>query len=60
MATLARLTDFTGFPHGEQKATAEPSPRGPGLFRRIIDTIANAQERKAYRDVERIVARRAG
>jgi len=59
MATFARLTDFAGFPHHDRVTGNRTTPR-PSLFRRIVNTIAEAQERKAYRDVERIVARRAG
>ncbi|HZP74547.1 MAG TPA: hypothetical protein VFB45_00255 [Pseudolabrys sp.] len=52
MAILAHLTDFTAAP-------ATQATR-PGLLRRVYDAIVDAQQRRAQRDIERLVAGRAG
>lgn len=60
MATLPHRTDFTGFSHQNCAASASATPAWRSLFRRIIDLIDDAHEQKTHRDVERLVARRAG
>src|SRR5689334_19738325 len=43
------------------EARSESRPvRRPGFLRRLFDTVMEAQQRRAYRDIERVVAGRAG
>jgi hypothetical protein len=58
MTYLVRPADLTGpvAAHRPKTATIER----PGILRRIYNAIMEAQERKANRDIERVVAARAG
>jgi hypothetical protein len=51
---MVTLAYFAPFP-----ADAQTHP-GPSLLRRIYDAIIESQQRRAHRDIERLVANRAG
>ena len=58
MTHLVRPIDLTGPVEAHRPKTA--TFERPGILRRLYDTIMEAQKRKAYRDIERVVAGRAG
>jgi hypothetical protein len=58
MTYLVRPVDLTGPVEAHRRKTA--TSERPGILRRFYDAVMEAQERKAYRDIERVVAGRAG
>lgn len=58
MTYLVRPIDLTGPVEAHRPKTA--TVERPGVLRRLYDAIMEAQQRKANRDIERVIAARAG